>query len=706
MLAVVSSVASALESEPAATPHSTVRLVSPALGAKPGAPSPLGLAFTMKPGWHIYWRNPGESGEAPKPRWSLPSGYEAGPLEWPIPMRIRTKSVVSFGFDGTPLLGPTLHPASAASDSDRVKIALRLSYLACEDDSCVPATVNLALDVPMDAAPKEDARWTDAFASLRAAQPAPVVARVDEHGGDRLVLRVAEANLRAESELTHWDFFPRDPGVVDEAAEPAIAKVGDQIEIRLRRIVDSEAPTKGFGGLLVAESGGRRWTYELNPSPAVDPAPPSSQRDAATGNVGAPTIATSTPRIGAVAAIVFAFLGGLLLNLMPCVFPVLSLKVLSFVERAHGDPRGARSQGWAFAAGVLVSFWVLAGALLAVRAGGAELGWGFQLQSPTFIAFLAYLIYALALSLTGVFEVMTSLASGIAGRAESHDGFVGSFATGALATVVATPCTAPFMGPALGFALTQSPAMSMTVFTALGAGMAAPYVALAYFPRLLRALPKPGAWMDRFRQLMAFPLFATVLWLANVFERQTDVAALMRLLAGLLVFALALWIWGGGQHAARRSRAATAAAIVLAAIGFGVGLGTATSRTTADDGTRAHASDGFWQPWSPGRVDDLRSSGRGVFVNFTAAWCLSCKVNEGAIFARSDVRALFARYDVAPLEADWTNANSDITNTLASFGRDGVPLYVFYPAGLEGAPVLLPQVPTHQHLEAAFSGRG
>ena len=259
------------------------------------------------------------------------------------------------------------------------------------------------------------------------------------------------------------------------------------------------------------------------------------------------------------------------------------------------------------------------------------------------------------------------------------------------------------MGPALGFALTQPPTIAMAVFSALGMGMAAPYLALAYFPRALKLLPKPGVWMERFRQLMAFPLFATVLWLASVFERQTDVAALMQLLTGLLVVAFALWLWGGPRSAIQRSLAATMAAIVLAAIGFGMGVGAARRAPTATE-TATLAPDGFWQPWSPARVDALRAEGRGVFVNFTAAWCLTCKVNEGAIFARSDVREVFERHRVVALEADWTNESADITNTLASFGRDGVPLYVFYPAGLERDPVLLPQVPTKQNLESAFSG--
>jgi thiol:disulfide interchange protein DsbD len=301
---------------------------------------------------------------------------------------------------------------------------------------------------------------------------------------------------------------------------------------------------------------------------------------------------------------------------------------------------------------------------------------------------------------------MASLGGGFAGRAETQGGHAGSFWTGALATVVATPCTAPFMGPALGFALAQPPLLAMSVFTALGAGMASPYIALAYFPRGLRWLPKPGAWMERFRQLMAFPLFATVLWLVSVFERQTDVSAMMRLLAGLLVVAFALWLWGGGQYAARRSIASAGLAILLAAIGFGLGVSAARDAVTSAKVETTAMQDGFWQPWSPSRVTELRANGHAVFVNFTAAWCLTCKVNEGAIFARADVRDVFSRHGVVALEADWTNADPDITRALAGFGRDGVPLYVFYPAGSEGAPVLLPQVPTKQTLETAFGGRG
>lgn len=700
----------ALESEPATTPHSTVRLVMPTTGSSPGTPLRLGIHFTLKPGWHIYWLNPGESGEAPKLRWTLPPGYEAGPVEWPIPIRIPTKSVVSFGYDGEPLLGTPLRHTGNPPESPgtTARVALKLSYLACEEDSCVPANVNLSLDVPIGAEkPQIDARWAPAFETLDAMQPTRVPSTVVSISQSEVTLRSDASILDPESRDAQLDFFPRESGVVDEGAAPKIARNGDALEIRLLRASSTTNVPASFGGLLVADASGTRKAYELNAATSADTTPSvSTTATSDAAGFDTPPRALPEQRIGAAAAVLFAFLGGLLLNLMPCVFPVLSLKVLAFVERAHGDARGVRSHGWAFTAGVMGSFWLLAGALLVVRAGGAELGWGFQLQSPLFIAVLAYVVFALALSLAGVFELMTSLGGGFAGRAETQSGHAGSFWTGALATVVATPCTAPFMGPALGFALAQPPLLAMSVFTALGAGMATPYIALAYFPQGLRWLPKPGAWMERFRQLMAFPLFATVLWLVSVFEKQAGAPAMMKLLMGLLVVAFALWLWGGGQHAARRSIASAGLAILLAAIGFGLGVGAARSAAPASEADATVANDGFWQPWSPSRVAELRSSGRAVFVNFTAAWCLTCKVNEGAIFARTDVRDVFRRHGVTALEADWTNADPDITRTLAGFGRDGVPLYVFYPAGLEGEPILLPQVPTKQTLETAFGGRG
>jgi len=401
------------------------------------------------------------------------------------------------------------------------------------------------------------------------------------------------------------------------------------------------------------------------------------------------------------AASLFAFAGGLLLNLMPCVFPVLSLKILGFVQQAHSEPAKIRAHGWAFAGGVLVSFWILAGALIALRATGNQLGWGFQLQSPAFVAVLAAIVTLLALSLCGVFEIGMSMTR-TGGIVQRGHGLSNSFWTGALATVVATPCTAPFMGSALGFAITQPPAVSMLVFTALGAGMAAPYLALSYYPAALARLPKPGAWMETLKQLMAFPLFATVIWLLHVFSLETDDAAVWILMLALLVLSFSAWIWGRAQNTTGTSVMHGLGALAVALVAVSAGASATTMHRLPTSSAEVLDTSEFWQPWSRARVEELRGAGHGVFINFTAAWCLTCKVNERIVFSRDDVRASFRESNVIPLEADWTNEDEEIASALAEYGRDGVPLYVYYPADPAAEAVILPQVLTLEVLTETF----
>jgi thiol:disulfide interchange protein len=399
-------------------------------------------------------------------------------------------------------------------------------------------------------------------------------------------------------------------------------------------------------------------------------------------------------------ALALAFAGGVILNLMPCVFPVVSLKVLAFVQSAGDDPRRVRRHGLTFAAGVLVAFWALAALLLVLRAAGEEIGWGFQLQSPGFVAAMAFLLFGLALSLAGVVEIGTSLTR-VGGTGSA--GYRSSFMNGMLATVVATPCTAPFMGAALGYAMTQSAGAAMLVFTALGAGMAAPYVALSTFPSLLRVLPRPGLWMVRFRQLTAFPLFATVAWLAWVFGHQTGIDGVLRLLLGLTLLALGLWIWGQWVtlSAAERTKwiARTAGA------GFIAG-GLALAATSAPAATAAPSSpaEGIaWESYSEARVAEHRAAGRPVFIDFTAAWCLTCKVNERIAFSSNEVQQLVKARNIAMLKADWTSKDPAITRALAAFGRNGVPLYVLYEADPAAQPRLLPEILSPGVLLNAFS---
>ena len=423
------------------------------------------------------------------------------------------------------------------------------------------------------------------------------------------------------------------------------------------------------------------------------------------GGVGAVATATATlPETAAIvnptadmsliAAILFAFLGGLILNLMPCVFPVLSVKVLALLE--HGgaaNPARGRKHGLAFGAGVLLSFWMLAGVLIALRSGGESLGWGFQLQSPAVVATLALLMFALGLNLSGVFEIGLSLTR--LGAAGSGGSYRDSMLTGGLAVLVAAPCTAPFMGAALGYALVQPAFIGLLVFTALAIGLALPFVILASMPQLLRFLPRPGPWLETLKQLFAFPLYATVVWLLWVFGQQVGVNALAILLLAMIVLALGAWTWARGVRFDKRGTRFVAAVLMVCAVGVAV----AGSRTLAvgDAGASVRytaAGIGSWEPYSAQRVTELRAEGRPIFIDFTAAWCLSCQVNERVALRTNAVKDAFARGNVALLRADWTSRDDAITQVLASFGRSGVPLYVLYPAGKNSAGTILPAVLT------------
>ncbi|MBF0253642.1 MAG: thioredoxin family protein [Candidatus Omnitrophica bacterium] len=414
-------------------------------------------------------------------------------------------------------------------------------------------------------------------------------------------------------------------------------------------------------------------------------------------------------------ALAFAFAGGLILNLMPCVFPVLSLKILSFVHQSHDEPGRIRTHGLAFFAGVMISFWALAGALLALRAGGGALGWGFQLQSPGFVLFLAGLLFVVALNFLGVFEVGLG-ATGIGARWASSGGLAGSFASGILATILATPCTAPFMGAALGFALTQTAVRSFLIFTALGIGMAAPYVMLSFFPGLLAFLPKPGAWMERFKKIMSIPVLFTVAWLAWVFTRQSDGSVI----AGLGLFLVLLWgsafFWGksgsSARNASSRKTAAVVAVILLAAAVATAGrlaasAGSAGSAGSAiGEGASASSAEAVWRPYSREAVEAALLLNRPVFIDFTADWCLTCQFNKLTTLHTNAANALFAKYGVERFKADWTNRDARITEALESYGRNGVPVYVWYPRGKTSEAELLPEILTSGILRKALEEAG
>jgi thiol:disulfide interchange protein DsbD len=468
------------------------------------------------------------------------------------------------------------------------------------------------------------------------------------------------------------EFFPLDETVITNAAPQTATPIEHGVELALKKDENLQATLQRLNGVIELADGS---AYVIHATPGAAPAS------------SAAAASTNTGQIARAAGL--AFLGGILLNLMPCVFPVLFIKGLALVQSSQHERRQLRADGWVYTLGILVSFWAVVAVLLALRAAGRQLGWGFQFQSPVFLALMAMLLFFLGLALAGQFEIGLSLTSAGGSLAQKH-GYTGSFFTGVLAMVVATPCTAPLMGPAIGYALAHSAAVSFAVFTALGLGLALPYLALAYQPAWTRLLPRPGPWMEVLKQGVAVPIFATVIWLVWVFTQIAGTNALIGLLAAFLLLAIAGWVLG--RWPGRTSAASVAVVVVAAAIAVPVwavqNLGGATPAKAA------RATNTGWQPYSADLIAQLRSQGKPVFVDFTASWCLSCQVNERVILDSSAVQQHLHDTGVALVRADWTNQDAEITKALASLGRSGVPTYAIYPADPKAAPHVLPEVLT------------
>ena len=697
LLAVASFVPSAAHGQVVSTPHVRAELLLEKPSVAAGESFDIAVRLRMKEGWHTYWKHPGDSGEPTDISWKLPPGFSAGDIQWPYPEKISLAPLTTYGYEGEVMLLVPFKAAADAKPGTTARLTANASWMVCEK-ICIPEEAVLTLDVPIGKGPVLSAGPAAvAFASAREKLPVPAddwkIAASEE--GKQFVLRIEPPHgVALEGGV---QFFAASGPLIEYSAPQTTTADGRVITMTLARSPYLTGKPARISGLLLAANGGRGG----GPAAFEFDVPFSASTAGAAAQTGAAGRATAAVPPTLLVALALAFAGGIILNLMPCVFPVVSLKILSFVQSAGDDPRRVRAHGLLFASGVLVAFWALAGLLLALRAAGEEIGWGFQLQSPGFVAAMAFLLFGLGLSLAGLVEIGTSLTR--IGGAGGH-GYRSSFMNGALATVVATPCTAPFMGAALGFAMTQSAGTSLLIFTALGAGMAAPYVALSAWPALLRFLPRPGAWMVRFRQLTAFPLFATVAWLTWVFGHQTGIDGVLRLLLGLTLLALGLWIWGQWVtlSAAERTKwiARTAGAGFIAA---GLVLA-ATSAPTAAAAPSSKAADGIaWEVYSEEKVATHRAAGRPVFIDFTAAWCLTCKVNERIAFSSNEVHQVVKKRNIAMLKADWTNSDPAITRALAGFGRSGVPLYVLYESDPAAQPRLLPEILSPGILLNAFS---
>ena len=661
------------------TEHVEAELVRAAASAPAGSPTTVGLRLRMAEHWHTYWKNPGDSGLPTRIKWQLPDGWTAGAIEWPYPHPLPVGPLMNYGYEDEVVLLTEMRIPEGAKAGD-YPIHADAEWLVCKD-ICIPEKG--ALDATVTVGPAQpDARGLASIDRARNALPVATSGWTFESAiqGKTLVVRMKAPQGAAPQSLR---FFPEREQLIEPAAPQKVVRDGDAVRIEMRLVEPVPQNVKAVVGVAVSDSG---WPGIERKAIAVD-APmvasmPAMAATTGSSGGGAPdALGGST-----LAALAFAFLGGVLLNLMPCVFPVLGIKVMGFVQHAHGEPRAMRNQGLMFFAGVMASFLALAGIMLALRAGGTQLGWGFQLQSPIVVTLLAALFFVLALNLSGVFE-WGAFAQAMTSNLTARGRYADAFLSGVLATVVATPCTAPFMGAAVGFTLTQSAPLSLAIFAVLGFGMALPVAALAFFPALMRFLPRPGAWMETFKQVLAFPLYATVAWLAWVLGAQSGNDAVLALLGGLVLVAMGAWMFGRAEHAPGAWR------MVVALLFAGAGVALAWPGTPHPEGGAAAAGEITWQPWSEDRVLQELAKGHPVFVDFTAAWCVTCQVNKRVALHDAAVVKAFGDRGVVGLKADWTLQDAKITAALAALGRNAVPVYALYLPG-EAMPHLLPEVLT------------
>jgi len=697
-------------------PHVHVQLVVPFVDVNAGNERMIGLYFKLEPGWHIYWKNPGDAGEPPHVKWTLPSGITAGQMQFPTPKRLPLGTLMDFGYESE-VLFPFDVKVATNSAFGHAKLHAKVDWLVCSS-SCIPGKGELetALNIIPFTTSTQPGALGDKEIWKRLADRLPKTLPA----GTRLGFQAVKDGFRLTVETgrreTEAAFFPEEQYIIDNPSPQKFTATAKGFVLDLKKDSELKAAPAELRGVLEL-AGGRAYEIAARPGLAAVAAGPMDQGKSAgaqaqlsstASNAGAEAPAfqaavaplVSTDGAGPWAALLratgLAFLGGLLLNLMPCVFPVLFLKGLALAQsgqqiqtNGHAEKKKLRLHGLVYAAGILSSFWLLVGLLLGLRAAGSTLGWGFQFQSPVFLSLMAGLLFFLGLSLAGQFEIGLTLTSK-GGSLAQKQGLPGSFFTGVLAVIVATPCTAPFMGAAVGYALSQSALITFAVFTALALGLAAPYLALTLQPAWTRLLPRPGAWMEILKQATAVPIFATVIWLAWVLAQAYGASLLAALLVGFLLLAIAGWFLG--RWPARRvSRMAACVFIALMiALAFYAQRWVQAPSIEATEGAAARSASAAW---SAEAVRKAQAEGRPVFVDFTASWCLSCQVNERVALNQPQVQAAFQTKNVLFLKADWTRHDEAITQALTALGRSGVPTYALYLPG-EKSPRLLPEALT------------
>lgn len=665
--------AAAVESEVQRSPRAAVSLVADSAAVAPGETFRVGLRLRLAPGWHSYWRNAGDAGAPTEITLHLSENATAGPIAWPAPERIVYGPLVNFGYTGEVLLPIEVRVPATAQPGEAFRVESEATWLVCEQ-VCIPEEGAFALTLPVAPRAVSSPTMAPLFEAEAARLPRPAPWRAEAgQTGRQASLTVAGPGL-APGLVQDAFFFPHAPGAMENTAPQPLSWRDGALTLGIR-LVEGQRPQALDGTVVLRDAGGQRAAFDVSAA-MVGPA-------------------ATAPALPFGQAILFALLGGLILNLMPCVFPVLAMKAMALARLSGEAKRDVRLHAASYTAGVLASFAAIGGGLIALRAGGTAAGWGFQFTEPAFVAGMAWLMLAVALNLAGVFRMggPVGAGQGLAARG----GHAGAFFTGTLAVLLATPCTAPFMAAALGAAMAMPPAMTMGVFLALGLGLAAPYALLGVFPGAARALPRPGPWMERLRQALAFPMLGAAAWLVWVLAQGSGPDGVLTALAGGVVLAAGLWALGlaqregAGRGAIAGRVAAGAAVLALLAL---------LPRLSAAPASAADLAPGT-EPWSAARVEQLRAEGRPVFVNATAAWCITCQVNERVALRSAPVQEQFAIRGIAYLKADWTRGDPAIGALLRAHGREGVPLYLYWPRGA-AEPVVLPQLLTEGSVLAAL----
>ncbi|HEY2876549.1 MAG TPA: protein-disulfide reductase DsbD domain-containing protein [Reyranella sp.] len=667
------------------TENIRAELVSEVSAVKAGEPFWVGLHFTIKPKWHTYWKNPGDSGLPTEINWKLPDGAKADPIVWPAPTFFDIGGVINYGYhDDVVLLTRITPPADA---SGPLVLNADANWLVCED-VCIPEEGKFSLSLPVGPAAKPgDADTRALFDKARRTVPteSPWPARFGLSKAGDPTLVIDAKGLKADT-IRDAYFFPAEWGPVANMAKQSVSVTADGIRIPLKK-GDAKAPApQQIAGTLVltekTDGGEQRQAFDV-----------VAKNDPAVATSG-PLTATGAESISLVQALLFALVGGLILNLMPCVFPVLAMKAAAFARLAGHERRAMRRDGLAYTAGILVAFGAMAAAVVAIRASVGDVNWGFQFQSPIFSLLIAYLFFVIGLNLAGVFEIaggFTGVGQGLAAKS----GATGAFFTGVLAVVVATPCTAPFMAAALGFALSQPAPQTFAVLLAMGLGLALPYLALSMTPALQRLMPRPGVWMDRLRQFLAFPMFASAVWMIWVLTQQTGPDGVIYALGGMVLIAFAIWLMRISSAGTLGSwlRRGVAAAAVLLAFAAVLKLEDGPAAASSAGGPSQGVSFEGWERFSRDRMTQAAAAGKPVFVDFSAAWCITCLVNERVALETPAARKAFEQTGTVKLKGDWTNRDPEITGLLKELGRAGVPLYLYWAPGAP-SPKILPQVLT------------